>query len=121
MDYGAKHNLIQTDTRLDLLGNRLVLIAPKDSKNGYVKIALRAVERGERLVEEQETRHVCLVAQADQVGRHIGFMSATRPRKCAGSRRTSCCSTVAARRLPTALNLSKRPTCMARNDAEPRV
>ena len=55
MDYGAKHNLIQTDTRLDLLGNRLVLIAPKDSKNGDVKIALRAVERGERLVEEQET------------------------------------------------------------------
>lgn len=32
MDYGAKHNLIQTDTRLDLLGNRLVLIAPKDQK-----------------------------------------------------------------------------------------
>jgi ABC-type molybdate transport system substrate-binding protein len=49
------HNLIQTDTRLDLLGNRLVLIAPKDSKNGDVKIARRAVERGERLVEEQET------------------------------------------------------------------
>ena len=38
MDYGAKHNLIQTDTRLDLLGNRLVLIAPKDSKIGDVKI-----------------------------------------------------------------------------------
>ncbi len=40
MDYGAKRNLIKTDTRVDLLGNKLVLIAPKDSKIGDVKIAL---------------------------------------------------------------------------------
>ena len=39
MDYGEKHNLIQNDTRFDLLGNRLVLIAPKDSKIGELKIA----------------------------------------------------------------------------------
>jgi molybdate transport system substrate-binding protein len=39
MDYGIKHNLIKTDTRKDLLGNRLVLIAPKDSKIGNVTIA----------------------------------------------------------------------------------
>jgi molybdate transport system substrate-binding protein len=39
MDYGVKHNLIKTDTRQDLLGNRLVLIAPKDSKIGNVTIA----------------------------------------------------------------------------------
>jgi molybdate transport system substrate-binding protein len=32
MDYGAKRNLIKNDTRENLLGNRLVLIAPKDSK-----------------------------------------------------------------------------------------
>lgn len=38
MDYGAKRNLIKNDTRLDLLGNRLVLIAPKDSKLDNVKI-----------------------------------------------------------------------------------
>lgn len=31
MDYLAKHNLIKTETRKNLLGNRLVLIAPKDS------------------------------------------------------------------------------------------
>ena len=30
MDYGIKRNLIKTDTRENLLGNRLVLIAPKD-------------------------------------------------------------------------------------------
>jgi molybdate transport system substrate-binding protein len=39
MDYGVKHDLIKTDTRKDLLGNRLVLIAAKDSKIGDVKIA----------------------------------------------------------------------------------
>jgi molybdate transport system substrate-binding protein len=38
MDYGAKHGLIKNDTREDLLGNRLVLIAPKDSKIGNVTI-----------------------------------------------------------------------------------
>jgi molybdate transport system substrate-binding protein len=39
MDYGAKRNLIKNDTRLNLLGNRLVLIAPKDSKLDAVTIA----------------------------------------------------------------------------------
>ena len=39
MDYGAKNNLIKNDTRENLLGNRLVLIAPKDSKIGNVTIA----------------------------------------------------------------------------------
>ena len=39
MDYGAEHKLIKDDTRINLLGNRLVLIAPKDSKIGNVNIA----------------------------------------------------------------------------------
>jgi molybdate transport system substrate-binding protein len=39
MDYGEKRNLIKTGTRFNLLGNRLVLIAPKDSKIGDVTIA----------------------------------------------------------------------------------
>jgi molybdate transport system substrate-binding protein len=38
MDYGAKRNLVQNDSRTNLLGNRLVLIAPKDSKIGDVNI-----------------------------------------------------------------------------------
>ncbi len=38
MDYGAQRNLIKTGTRVNLLGNRLVLIAPKDSKIGNVTI-----------------------------------------------------------------------------------
>lgn len=38
MDYVAGKKLIRDDTRVNLLGNRLVLIAPKDSKTGNVTI-----------------------------------------------------------------------------------
>jgi molybdate transport system substrate-binding protein len=39
MDYGAQKKLIKDDTRVILLGNTLVLIAPKDSKIDHVTIA----------------------------------------------------------------------------------
>jgi molybdate transport system substrate-binding protein len=39
MDYGAQRKLVKDGTRVNLLGNRLVLIAPKDSKLGNVAIA----------------------------------------------------------------------------------
>jgi molybdate transport system substrate-binding protein len=39
MDYSAQKKTIRDDTRVNLLGNRLVLIAPKDSKITEVKIA----------------------------------------------------------------------------------
>jgi molybdate transport system substrate-binding protein len=39
MDYGAQKKLIKDDTRVNLLGNTLVLIAPKDSKIDHVTIA----------------------------------------------------------------------------------
>jgi molybdate transport system substrate-binding protein len=38
MDYGLKNKLINPATRVNLLGNRLVLIAPKDSKITAVKL-----------------------------------------------------------------------------------
>ncbi len=38
MDYGSQKKLIKDDTRINLLGNKLVLIAPKDSKIGTVTI-----------------------------------------------------------------------------------
>ena len=38
MDYAAEHKLIKPDTRVNLLGNRLVLIAPADSKLDKVAI-----------------------------------------------------------------------------------
>jgi molybdate transport system substrate-binding protein len=39
MDYGSQKKLIKDDTRINLLGNELVLIAPKDSQIGPVTIA----------------------------------------------------------------------------------
>ena len=38
MDYVADKKLIKADTRVNLLGNKLVLIAPANSKLGNVKI-----------------------------------------------------------------------------------
>ncbi len=38
MDYGVQKKVIKNDTRVNLLGNTLVLIAPKDSKVGNVTI-----------------------------------------------------------------------------------
>jgi molybdate transport system substrate-binding protein len=39
MDYGVQKGLVKSDTRVDLLGNRLVLIAPQDARTGAVRIA----------------------------------------------------------------------------------
>jgi molybdate transport system substrate-binding protein len=38
MDYAIQHKLVQPDTRVNLLGNRLVLIAPKTAKLTHVDI-----------------------------------------------------------------------------------
>jgi molybdate transport system substrate-binding protein len=38
MDYGSQKKLIKDDTRVNLLGNRLVLVAPKDSRLGNILI-----------------------------------------------------------------------------------
>lgn len=38
MDYANAHKLIKPDTRVNLLGNKLVLIAPKDSRLDHVAI-----------------------------------------------------------------------------------
>jgi molybdate transport system substrate-binding protein len=39
MDYAVAHKLVTASTRVNLLGNRLVLIAPKDAKLNHVDIA----------------------------------------------------------------------------------
>jgi molybdate transport system substrate-binding protein len=39
MDYGAERKIIKNDSRINLLGNRLVLIAPANSKISSVTIA----------------------------------------------------------------------------------
>jgi len=38
MDYGSRKKVIRDDTRVNLLGNRIVLIAPKDAKVDHVNI-----------------------------------------------------------------------------------
>src|ERR1700682_6422918 len=38
MDYGSQKKVIKDDTRVNLLGNKIVLIAPKDSKLANVAI-----------------------------------------------------------------------------------
>jgi len=38
MDYAKEHKLIKADTRVNLLGNKLVLIAPMDSKLDHIAI-----------------------------------------------------------------------------------
>jgi molybdate transport system substrate-binding protein len=38
MDYGSQKKLVQDQSRVNLLGNRLVLVAPRDSKIGEVAI-----------------------------------------------------------------------------------
>ncbi len=52
MDYGQQKNLIRPDSRFNLLGNRLVLIAPKDSSvnvNVQPAFDLAALLKGGRL------------------------------------------------------------------------
>jgi molybdate transport system substrate-binding protein len=52
MDYGQQKNLIKLDTRVNLLGNRIVLVAPKDatiSVNIQSGFDLAALLKGERL------------------------------------------------------------------------
>ena len=38
MDYGSDKKVVKDETRINLLGNQLVLIAPKDSKLNNVMI-----------------------------------------------------------------------------------
>ena len=51
MDYLDQKKLIKNDTRVNLLGNKLVLIAPKDSKLDNVKI-----EQGFDIANENNSR-----------------------------------------------------------------
>jgi molybdate transport system substrate-binding protein len=55
MDYGQQHDLIKPETRTNLLGNRLVLVAPKDSSVNvdiHPGFDLAAALKGGRLAME---------------------------------------------------------------------
>jgi molybdate transport system substrate-binding protein len=45
MDYLAKRNLIDPKTRIDLLGNRLVIVAPKDAALSELALDTASIER----------------------------------------------------------------------------
>jgi molybdate transport system substrate-binding protein len=70
MDYASAHKLIKPDTRFNLLGNRLVLIAPKDSKLDHVAIAKAALEKlGAWAAAEPK------LAQAENVRATLAFVA----------------------------------------------
>jgi hypothetical protein len=73
MDYGSQKKLIKDDTRANLLGNELVLIAAKDSKIGNVTIAPGFDLAGlasDRRRESRPRRALCAsrLAEARRVG-----------------------------------------------------
>ena len=61
MDYGSEKKLIKNDSRVNLLGNRLVLIAPRDSKQNTVAITSKfdiAVAAGDSRIATGDVRAV---------------------------------------------------------------
>jgi molybdate transport system substrate-binding protein len=61
MDYGAERHLVRSETRLNLLGNRLVLIAPSNASIGNVAIGLgfdRAALAGDSRIVTGDARFV---------------------------------------------------------------
>jgi molybdate transport system substrate-binding protein len=83
MDYGAQRKLIKDDTRFNLLGNRLVLIAPKDSKLPEVTIGpgidLAKLAGGDRIVTG-DTRAVPVGKYAKAALESLGAWKVVEPR-----------------------------------------
>lgn len=83
MDYAAQRRLVRPETRFDLLGNRLVLIAPKDSKLAAMTVDahldLAALAGGGRIVTG-EVRSVPAGRYAKAALQHLGLWQAAEPR-----------------------------------------
>ena len=83
MDFLAKQKLIETRTRIDLLGNRLVLIAPKASKLDHVAINKGfdiAKLAGKGRIAVADTRAVPAGLYAKAALRWIGAWKAAEPK-----------------------------------------
>jgi molybdate transport system substrate-binding protein len=83
MEYGARNKLIKDDTRVNLLGNRLVLIAPKDSKLGSVAIAPGfdlAKLAGDGRIVTGDVRAVPVGRYAKAALEKLGAWAATQPK-----------------------------------------
>jgi molybdate transport system substrate-binding protein len=83
MDYGSKKKLIKDETRLNLLGNRLVLIAPKDSTLAPVTVGggidLAKLAGGGRIVTG-DIRAVPVGKYAKAALENLGAWAAAEPR-----------------------------------------
>jgi molybdate transport system substrate-binding protein len=83
MDYVAGKKLIKDDTRVNLLGNRLVLIAPKDSKIGNVTIGPGfdlAKLAGDGRIATADVRAVPVGKYAKAALEKLGSWSAAEPK-----------------------------------------
>jgi molybdate transport system substrate-binding protein len=83
MDYGSEKKFIKDDTRVNLLGNKLVLIAPKDSKIGTVNIGPGfdlAKLAGDGRITTGDVRAVPVGIYAKQALEKLGAWKAVEPR-----------------------------------------
>jgi molybdate transport system substrate-binding protein len=83
MDYGAQRNLIANDTRINLLGNRLVLIAGKGAKIGEVTIGPGfdlAKLVGDGRIVTADVRAVPVGKYAKAALEHLGAWAAAEPK-----------------------------------------
>lgn len=83
MDYAAAHKLVQPDTRFDLLGNELVLIAAKDSKLGKVTIGPGfdiAKLAGNGRIAVADVKAVPAGRYAKAALQHLGAWAAAKPK-----------------------------------------
>jgi len=83
MDYGAQKKLIKDDTRVNLLGNTLVLIAPKDSKIDHVTIAPGfdlAKLAGDGRIATGDVKAVPVGLYAQAALKKLGVWSAVEPK-----------------------------------------
>jgi len=83
MDYGSQKKVIRDDTRFNLLGNKLVLIAPKDSKLDKVEIG-RGLDvaklAGDGKIATGDVRAVPAGMYAKAALEKLGAWAATEPK-----------------------------------------
>ncbi|MCJ2060085.1 molybdate ABC transporter substrate-binding protein [Methylobacterium sp. J-048] len=83
MDYLAKKNLIRPDTRVNLLGNRLVLIAPSDTRESAVAFTPEAFAKAlgpDGRLATGEVNSVPIGKYAKVAFEKLGLWSAVQPR-----------------------------------------
>jgi molybdate transport system substrate-binding protein len=83
MDYGSQKNLIKDETRVNLLGNALVLIAAKDSKIAAVTIAPGfdlAKLAGDGRIATGDVKAVPVGIYAEAALEKLGVWSAVEPK-----------------------------------------